>query len=444
MPKRVWLVLAVGSFTAALGQNTGGYTGPAVLSRAGAPLGKYLGQPITFRFHAGVQGSYYTDLFTPAIDEAGNLITESGPGVIGTVGVYGARNGPHDTLAVDFLAAYRAYSRTNLRSYNGADARLGLDYARQTSVKTAFELGVNAATYSYSYGGLYQPVVPDPSEELDGSAVEPFDTRTTRLSARAGVSHFFTQRWYITLRGGGYTAQRRSAALLDYSGFSGGAALQYRLSENTTIGPTYEYSQFYFSANVGQSWIHDIQLALEHKFSPHWQIVLGAGVYRVRSERVTAVPLDPVIAAIIGRPTTLQPVDDRRMGPSIRATLSRSFQRGSLSFYLYQGVRPGNSFMATSETTSFGVSYSYTATSRVNFGLRANYYRANATMESGVKYDNYGAGAAMGVRLTRSLHFTAGVDYRTQELRNSSYNRNRMRAFVGLVFSPGEVPVSLF
>ncbi len=444
MSRRVWLVLALGSVTAVWGQNVGGYTGPAVLSRAGAPLGKYLGQPITFRFHAGVQASYFTDLFAPATDEVGNLITGSGPGVVGTVGVYGARHGRHDTLAVDLLGAYRAYSRTDLRSYNGADVRLGLDYARQTSVRTAFELGINASSYSYSYGGLYQPVAPDPTEDLDGSAVEPFDTRTTRLSARAGVSHFLTQRWFFTVRGGGYTAQRHSKALLDSSGFSGGAALRYRLSANTTIGPAYQYSQFYFSANVGQSWIHDIQLALDHKFSPHWQIVLGAGAYYVRSERVTTVPLDPVIAAIIGRPTTLQPVTDKRTGPSIRATLSRAFRRGSLSFFVYQGVRPGNSFMATSETTNVGVRYSYTATSRVNFGLRANYYRANATMGRDVRYDNYGAGAAMSVRLARSLHFTAGVDYRTQDLRNSNYNRNRLRAFVGLVFSPGEIPVSLF
>lgn len=442
MSRKVWLVLVLGT-AAASGQDTGGYTGPAVLDRAGAPLGKYLGQPISFRFHAGVTANYYTDLFAPATDEAGNFKKLSGPGIIGRVGVYGARHGQHDTLALDFVAGYRAHSR-NERSFNGFDGRLGLNYARQASVRTAFEVGVNASSFSYAYGGVYRPVVVDVDEELDGSAIEPFDTRTTRLSGRAGVSHFLSPRWYFTVRGGAFTTQRRSRALLDNSGFSGGAALNNRVSELTTVGVSYTYSQFYFSANVGQSWIHNLHLTLQHRFSPRWQMSLAAGAYRLRSERVVSVPLDPVIAAIIGRGSTLQPVELTTVGPSIRATVTRVFQRGGLSFFGFHGIRPGNSFMATSKATTVGVRYSYTATSRVNFGFHGTYYLAQATMTGGVRYGNYGGGAGMGVRLTRSLHLTAGVDYRRQNLRDSNYSRHRMRGFVGLVFSPGEIPVSLF
>ncbi len=427
----------------AWGQDTGGYTGPAVLSRVGAPLGKYLGQPIGFRFHAGVTADYFTDLFAPATDEAGNFRKQSGPGMRGTVGVYGVRHGPHDTLGFDFLAGYRAHARSQ-RSFNGVDARVGLHYARQASVRTAFEISVNAATFSYSFGGLYQPVVVDVDEELDGSAIEPFDTRATRFAGRAGVNHFLTRRWYVTVQGSAFTAQRRSQALLDNAGFSGGASLNNRLSEHTTLGVSYGYAQFYFSGNVGQSWLHSLQLVLQHRFSPQWRASLAAGAYRVRSERIVSVPLDPVIAAIIGRATTLQPVKDVRIGPSIQGTLTRVFQRASLSFFAFHGIRPGNSFMATSQTTALGMHYSYTATSRVNVGLRATYYLAHATMTEGVQFSNYGGGGGVNVRLTRALHFTSGVDYRRQDLRNSNYDRNRMRAFVGLIFSPGEVPVSLF
>jgi len=442
LSRKVWLMLVLGA-AAAWGQDTGGYTGPAVLSWAGAPLGKYLGQPISFRFYAGVTANYYTDLFAPATDEAGNFKTGSGGGLNGTAGVYGARHGRHDTLAFDFLAGYRAHVRSQ-QSFNGADARVGLHYARQASLRTSFALGVNASTYSYSYGGLYQPVVTDPLEELDGPANEPFDTRTSRLSARAGVNHLLSQRWYVSFSGNAFTTQRRSAALLDNAGFSGSVGLYHRFSENTSIGPVYRYSQFYFSADMGQSWIHALQLSVQHRFSPRWRAAVAAGVYRARSERVKTVPLDPFIAAIIGRPTTLQPATAQTWGPSIQATLARTYQRGSLSFYGFHGMRPGNALMATSETTNVGVHYSYTATSRVNLGFRASYHRARAALTKQVQYDNYGGGMGIGVRLGYSLHLTAGIDYRFQDLQNSNYDRNRMQAFVGLVFSPGEIPVSLF
>jgi len=424
--------------------DTGGYTGPAVLSTAGSPIGKYLGQPISFRFFAGANATYNTDLTQPVTNEQGQLTKANGYGGIGQLGFFGVRNGAHDSLGVDFWAGYRAYAGTGRQRYNGADFRLRLNYARQVTMKTAVQLSARASTYGYSYGGLSQSIVADPTPGSADPAVDGFDSRTNLVSGSAGVAHNLSRRWVATFSGGAFVNQRRSRSLISSRGFTASGSAAYSLNETTSIGGGYSFGYYFYPNRFGESWIHTFSFIFNRQLSPNWSMSSSAGVNRVTGERVESFQLDPVLAAIVGRSTTVQPVFIDRWGPAINVTFVRRFQSGSASIYYSRGISAGNSFFTASDRDRFGVRYSYTATDRLNFGCNAGYYRYDSLLQNNSKFNNYGLGAGMNYRFTRSLHLTVGTTYWIGKVKNGNLDRNRVNAFIGITFSPGDRPLSLF
>jgi hypothetical protein len=266
----------------------------------------------------------------------------------------------------------------------------------------------------------------------------------TRVSGQAGFSRSLTQRWILTLGGGGSVVERRSAALLDTRTGIGLAGVRYRVNEFTAVGPAYEFGYLDFPGNFESARVHNFLLSFEKQFGPQWQLTASAGVYRADIDRVQSVPLDPILAAVIGRPATLQPFFDEKWGPAIRGTLSRTLSSGSFSIFYWRGIRSGTSFLSTSESDSVGVRYSYNATSRLNLGLGASYYSVKAISQGDARYNAYGGGAGLNYRLGKGFHITAAVNYSHQKLDDSTFERDRVFASVGLVFSPGDLPLSLF
>ena len=61
-----------------------------------------------------------------------------------------------------------------------------------------------------------------------------------------------------------------------------------------------------------------------------------------------------------------------------------------------------------------------------------------------IVHQNFGAGVGMNYRLTSILHLTSSVGYYIQRVDGGNFDRNRFQATVGLSFSPGERPLSIF
>ena len=424
--------------------DTGGYTGPAVLSKAGGPLGTYFGEPISFRWYTSAVGTYSTDLTQPITDSQGNLTKSDAFGGMGRVGLYGAKHGPHDTFALDFAAGYRAYAGSGNRRFNGVDLRLGANYSRQVSARTAVEAGLMASSYGYLSGFGYQPLIGDPSEVELTPAVDGFDGRTSSLLARLGVMHHLSQRWYLSFSGTGHVTERHSQGLVGSRAVNAGANLGYMLSEHSSVGAGYSYRHFFYPRDFGASNAHSLFGFYSRQLTPVWTFSGRAGVSRIANRRIVAVPLDPILVAITGQATTLEPIASTNWGPTLGATLGRRFERSTLSFFYNRDFGVGNSYITTASRETFGAFYSYTATSRLNFGLHATYNRLKGITQGGIAQENYGAGMGMNYRLTNLLHFTSSVGYYTQRAEGHNFDRNRLHVTVGLSFSPGERPLSLF
>jgi len=404
-------LLSVSAAWAQLAGTGGRYSGPSVLSRAGGALGRAAGQPLAFRFFASAAGEYSTDL--------------------------------RDVIGLDYRGSYHAYGgrRSN---FNGMNHYLALDYARQLSARTQFYFTQGAATYSHPYGGLYTPVMSNPMVSVSDPVDEGFDARTYTFTTSSGFLHMLSRRWQVSGGGTGFIVRRHSRALLDTHGWMGDGAVTYLLGPHKQIGGAYRYSQFRFPGGFGKTNVHTAYLTYAQQIGPLWTFSLGAGGFQAQTDRLASVRLDPLLAAIIGQPTTLQQFHHRFRGTAIRATLGRQFRRSSLSFYYNRGATPGNGFLATSQRDQAGMNYSYLATEKLNVGFNAAYHRYKALTQTIGAVESYGAGIGLNYRLTGSLYFTTQARIYRFSVADSDFDRDRLHLSLGISWSPGELPLSLW
>ncbi len=442
MKKLALLLLAAAAIHGQTGAGATGYSGPSILSRPGRPVGRAAGQPLAFRFYVGVLGRYETDLTAPATDERGNLTEFNNTGGEGVLGVYGLLQRQRDHFAVDYRGNYRAY--TSRKNFNGSDHYLTLSYARQLSPRTEFFLSQGATTYSSVWGGLQTPLFFDPVPLFNNPLDEGFDARTGALVSMAGFSHRLSRRWIMEMSGSGYYIDRRSKSLIDSRGYSPTASITYLLGPRRQIGFGYTFTRLHYPDNFGDSWVNTAYLMYGQQIGPAWTLSLALGAYRAENERLVPVRFDPVLAAIVGRQVTLEAFHNIIFGSAIRATAARQFQRSSLSFYYDRAVRPGNSFITTAQRDDAGVTYSYLATRKVNVGFYASYHKYKAIAQAAGRYESYGGGVGLNYRITGSLHLTGRAFVRQHTLQGGNLDRQRVELSAGLLWSPGELPLSLW
>ena len=413
------------------------------MTRAGAPLGRSDGTPLAFRPFLGISGRYDGNLFPI---EAGQqpAFRQNRFGLFGNWGLYGVRRGERNLLGLSYAGNYRHYFQGS--SFSGANQFFSLNYMHQLGPRTAVFVAPGFGIYKYGLHSTTTPLIADLSllTEVSDPNAEGFDNRTFSYSAVAGVTRQLSERWSGSFAGGGYYIKRKSNAFISSQGTTANSSLSYQLGRTQRIGVSYSYSFYFFPRGYGESQNHTVYLDYGVQLTRRWHIALAGGALRSESDRLTRVNLDPVLASLTGQQTVLEAMHRVVYRPAARFTAGRQMERGSLSFYYRRDVSPGNGFISTAVRDFGGASYSYTATEKLNIGFNfsANTYE-NLTRDTG-RYTTLGGGVGFNYSLNRYLHLTTRVDVRRWRVRNADFDRHRLGASIGLTFSPGETPLSLW
>ena len=131
--------------------------------------------------------------------------------------------------------------------------------------------------------------------------------------------------------------------------------------------------------------------------------------------------------------------------PSGSVKLSRAFRRSVFSINAESGVSPGNGVYLTSRQQSAGLGYSHTASRRWNLGVSAGYTTYSSMMSTMGKYQSINGGGGVTCKLNEWLHLVGRYDARRYDVRQSAFGRRIAHsASLGIAFSPGEFPLSLW
>jgi hypothetical protein len=419
------------------------YAGPAVLSRGEAPTAMS-GPTISFQPTVSLNGVYDTGLAGVSVNERGDLANDSSAGVNLGWGVSGLHRWRHTTLGVSYLGTASEYFQKTY--YTSINQSLLLGISHQLTRHITFSIRESAGTFSRDTNrtGLQQSVQFDPSTTYTPTT-DYFDNRTSYLSTQTDLRIQKSSRMSFDMGGDFFLTRRRSTALYGNTGESARGDVQYRLSRRTTIGALYTFSHYSFTRTFGGSYIHGAAASLGIGLSARTELTGFAGAMRAESQFVEVVPLDPVIAILLGIGTGTRITDRIVYSPYYNVRLSRTFSKGVAKISAGSAFSPGNGLFQTSTNTTISAGYGYTGFRRWSVSTNVSHIRSESQGATVSKYSSTSASFGVSRRLLPSLHMSMSYAIR----RYSSpafdkYNRVINSVSAGLTFVPGDVPLRLW
>ncbi|MCU0229160.1 MAG: hypothetical protein MUF01_16135 [Bryobacterales bacterium] len=330
--------------------------GPSLPSNRG--IGPIFSQNRLLRItpYLGVQGVYDTGLLPLSTNENGDLVRKPAIGIMATFGAAGSRPFRRSLLNLAYNGNVTHYPSIPFLSFS--NHRMELAYSHSINRRITYLSNGGAIVMNTPFGGFG---IPGGMPSLDANPTsEVFNTPIFSLTTQQSVNYQRTARLGITLGGGAFNTFRRSEALVSVQGVNATGTVSYRLSGRTTVAGVYSFGQFFFSNSYGGTNFHQANVELAHKLSKRTEIALGLGGVRIESQSLRSVPLDPIIASLLGRSTGIEAFYRKNYLPNFTATFRHSLRSVSFNAQASRMVNPGNGLVLTNQMTnaSAGLSYS--------------------------------------------------------------------------------------
>lgn len=419
------------------------YAGPAILSRGDAPSAMANPQ-ISFRPFIDVSAIYTTGLSGVGLNAQGELGNIASAGVAITGGISGVHSWRHTLLSVDYRGDIREYTKATY--FDTTNQSMKLELKHQFTRHVTFSLRENAGMFSQAYGivGL-SPTVPFDPATSNVPTTDFFDNRTIFANTGADLVFQKSARLSFDFGGEGFITERRSAALASVIGESARGDMQYRLSRRTTLGANYNFTHFSYRGLLSDTNLHSVAATYAVQLTRRLEFTGYGGAMRVETKFVQNVPVDPVIAALIGLTESTEIVYSVRYVPNVNARLSETFKKGVAYLAGGHSVTPGNGLFLTSEITNVTGGYSYTGLRSWSFNAHAGYDNGKSIGNVSGNYRDYGGGFAASRQLGHAFHAIASYDGRQYGSANfSQYNRFTNEARIGIGWAPGDVPLRIW
>jgi hypothetical protein len=421
------------------------YAGPAILSRGEAPTAMAADQ-IDFRPYLTITGVYDTGLAGVSVNAQGEIGNQSGYGLQFAGGISGVHSWKHTKVGLDYHGDVNHYFKTTY--YDNTDQSLLLGITHQFTRHVTLVMNEGAGIFSLNYGALGLPAsVPFDPAALSIPVTDFFDNRTVYASTQANLIYQRTARLSFSFGGGGYLNRRRSTALYGVTAANARADVEYRLSRSTTIGAMYSYNHYSFTRILSDADMHGAAGTFARRLTRTLELTAYGGFYRLETEGVQDVSIDPAIAALLGISSTQLSVNySVRYVPNASGRLSETFKKGVAYVAGGRTVTPGNGLFLTSVITNVTAGYTYTGIRRWSFNVTGarNWGSSVGNIINGDYRDTTG-GVSISRDLTKAVHFVAGGtvhQYGSNDF--AQYNRRVYEVRIGLQFAPGEVPLRIF
>jgi hypothetical protein len=419
------------------------YAGPAILSRGEAPAAMSAPE-IKFRPFVEFAGTYTTGLAGVAVTDSQGVPDLNSGGIQLTFGISGTHSWKHTKVGLDYRGSVADYLQQT--SFNSSSQALLLGVTQRITRHISLSLRESAGmfTQSFGLGGLSQTVPFDPSQSYIPTTTF-FNNRTYYLSTQADLKIQKTARLSFDFGGDNFVNRYASHALIGSTGLGARADAQYRLNRRSTIGAAYNYAHFYYSGQYGAADVHTAALTYSRALAAKLEFSISAGASHLEQTFIQAVPVDPVIAALLGVSSTTEIAHFVSWIPTGSLRLSQVFRQGVLYVSASRGVTPGNGLFTTSYADTVSAGYTYTGVRRWSMSALTAYSRGKSVGDFNGAYNTTTGGISASRQVARSLHLILGYDVRNYSSGTfQNYNRLVQEARVGLGYTPGDVPLRIW
>ncbi len=423
------------------------YGGPAILTRGGTSSLSHNSELARIRPFLAVTGAYDTGLGAAKVDPEGRLNYSDTYGVMGTFGLTGFHEWKTSVLDLDYHGSVTRYTGNSL--YNSFDNSLMLSYQRQLSPHVSVQLSEAGARYTRAFGLSIGQMLGTGFLNYDPAvsglvANDLFDSPTWASISSGILTYQRTARTSFSFGGTGYIVRRSSTALIGSDGYTATGDWAYRLSRFQTVGVSYDFGHFGFQNMYGQSDMHGVFLNYSVRIGRRWELALAGGGYRLESQRLISVALDPVVAALLGQGVGIERFYAVTYTPSYRAHLTRAFRRASLTMGYDRTVMPGNGVYLTSTYQNGNAGFTYTGIRHLALQAGASYGQYSSFTQHVGKYQAVAGSAGFSSRLSRWISLVGRIDGRRYEIAGTQTNHVYYRASLGFAFAPSDYPLPIW
>jgi hypothetical protein len=438
--KQGWVILVLACAGTAPAQISS-YLGPGILTRGAGDIGAHAGEQVDLRLYGSVSAFVDNGLVPFKTNPDGSIPNfKNLYGVEARLTAYGVHRFKRAQLGLDYTGTYRYY--TDNTGYNGSDNALNLGYTWQQSRRFIIDMRGTAGVFSYANNGYYGYSTETFSPTNGGIL---FDNRSVMVQGSMDFTYMLSQRTYFQAGGYGFKIDRLAKALIGVNGYALRGSINHRASQKTTYGVKFDHSHFDYPRAFGESDINSYQLFFVRTLGRYWTIDLSAGVYQLEVQGLQSVTLDPAVVAILGVSSGTQAFYRKNTLPSAQLGLQRRFKTAILTFTYGRTIIPGNGLYLTSRQDQASVTLSYTGIRRWSFSASGAYGKIYSIGQDIPPYRSVSGGAGATYALTRAISLVARFDSRQQQIDYvNGFNRVSYRATLGVAFSPGDVPISLW
>ena len=436
----------------------GGVTGPPPALGGGGDTG------FGIRPFLGLNGTFVsnrTDL--SAYDPNSNRFLNSdtfGGSILG--GVTGVKQFRRTSLGV----MYRGLGRYTGSSHSFSSSHfLGLSLVHQATERLSFSLSQTAGTaeggigFGAMFGGLgaytgfgsfslvpgaagFNPYLPSLGNPGSNNLVddEALDTRTYFASSSGDATYRLTERSWVSAGASGFFVRRKEQQF-GLNGFSIRGSNGYILSSRANVAIHYSFSRFDYVRAYNNTQVQTLGGSFNYDLTSRTTFSVSGGAVRWHSDFIGVVPLDPILADLLGQTTGLAIQKLNRYSYYVAGDLNRVMQHGTLGLSYRRGAVPGNGILLGAERQIASASYGFNNLDRWTFGVEGGYATARGVVQRSYTTQSFVFRGNAGYRFYRGLSARLGAGYRIFQLPNRPHV-NQILVYVGLSWSPGEIPVT--
>src|SRR5665213_1109786 len=419
------------------------YNGPAVLSRSYTLTRPTVPKQVRWSWTVGASQNYTSGLL-------GGVPAAAGQTALPSVGAFGstatfAFQGRHlwkrDEIGATYSGAYNDY--TGARGYSGLNQVLNLDYSHAFSRHLQLNVVESGSILTQS-GTLLNPVT-DPGVSVANinlaasPTIQALDLTTRQSTTQVSLTWQKSARLSFNYSAGLFGVDRTGPQLYGDSGFQGQTDVNYRITRKTTIGVYYSYVSYVFSHHFADSDTNTVGLIYSHSLGRSAQLRTRLGISRIENLGLTQVPINPVIAVLIGQPFGIVDSYNLSYTSDTSAQFVKDFgERRTASISYAHGVSPGNGSILTATQESFGASVNTSLFRHFILALALGQTTLSATLQTiGKNTSDYAT-----VSLSRMLRYNVSANlafsYRKYQIVGAEAVAPQWVISSGVSWGPGE------
>jgi len=425
------------------------YTGPAVLSRSYSISQPLLPEQVKWQESAGV-----SSVFDSGVARQVNADGSLGPvsTLIGTQlswGFGGRHYFRRDQVSVNYTGNFSQYS--GVGAYNGANNSVAVTYSHVLSRRLTLNLMASGSILSENSILENQPVGSEtianinlsssPNIQIYDASVKQFSSQadltwqaTSRLSFSMGTSYFGIA--YASPVGS------NSPSLRGMTGQQARSDVNYRLTRKMTIGSYYSFSHYLYPDGFGSTAVNTAGAIFSYAFDRTTQIRFRGGLSQIESVDLQTVPINPVIAALLGVSTGAIDAYTTSKTGDFSVQFAKDFGHGATASLAYaHGVSPGNGLFQASEQESISANFATKVFRTYSFSAslgRDSLSSVSQTVSQNLgKYQSEYGQISLSRAYRRGVGLNLALEYRYFDVTGLGFVRNQLRITSGVTWGSG-------